>query len=216
MALAGVAQAAALVDKLACTGYDEAEPFNTLVYSLLETNPSSTESVYKDRLHLRLGLETLRRIMKQDSVDNNDQQNNSYSYNYGEVLRYTLSMIHLERKLSNNKAMLDNIGTRIEQIKRQVEHFNTPDGTSAYRNESVLANIASTYADTISTFRFRIQVNGNPDYLKQELIVHKIRCLLLCGIRSAVLWKQMGGGRFNILLNRKKHAEMAIELLKLH
>jgi len=213
IALAGVAQAAALVDKLARTGSDDSEAFNTLVHGLLETNPASTESVFIDRHHLRLGLNALRQILQQG---NTPQTDNSEYYNYSEVLRYTLSMVHLERKLTGNKEMLATVGKRLEQVKRQVELFHTNDGVSPYRNENVISNIASIYAETVSTFRFRIQVNGNPSHLQQELIVHKIRCLLLCGIRSAVLWKQMGGGRFTILFNRKKHADMAAELLRLH
>jgi high frequency lysogenization protein len=210
IALAGIAQAAALVDMLARTGQDEAESFNTLMHALLETNPKSAESVYIDRNHLRLGLDTLRRILHQNGGAYNNQEN----YNYGEILRYVLSMLHLERKLSSNKEMLGIIGKRLEHVKRQLEHVSGAD--IAYRNDNVLANTASIYTDTISTFRFRIQVNGNPIHLQQELIIHKIRCLLLCGIRSAVLWKQMGGNRFKVLLNRKQHAEMASELLRLH
>jgi high frequency lysogenization protein len=218
IALAGVAQAAALVDKLACSGTDDADAFNALVHGLLEANPSSTESVFISCEHLRPGLMTLRNILyhgvaNSESVSRDNTNSNA---NYGEILRYALSMIHLERKLSSNKEMLASIGKRLEQTKRQVEHFHAPDSTSSYRNESVLANIASIYSDTISTFRFRIQVNGNPDFLQQELIVHKIRCLLLCGIRATVLWKQVGGSRLNILLNRKKYSQIATELLGLH
>lgn len=215
IALAGVAQAAALVDQLARSGQDEAEPFNTLMHALLETDPKSAESVFIDRNHLRLGLNTLRHILQQaDGHRDETAQQNSQSYNYAEILRYALSMVHLERKLSANKDMLNAIGKGLVQLKRQLEHFG--NGAAAYRNESVLANTASIYSDTLSTFRFRIQVNGNPHHLQQELIVHKIRCLLLCGIRSAVLWQQMGGSRFKILLKRKQHAEMATELLRLH
>ena len=215
IALAGVAQAAALVDMLARSGQDEAESFNTLMHALLETNPKSAESVFMDRNHLRLGFNTLRHILQQtDSYREEGAQQSSSTYNYTEVLRYALSMIHLERKLSADKDMLNTIGKRLEQVKRQLEHFGSE--APGYRNESVLANTASIYSDTLSTFRFRIQVNGNPHHLQQELIVHKIRCLLLCGIRSAVLWQQMGGNRFKILLKRKQHAEMAIELLRLH
>ena len=215
IALAGIAQAAMLVDQLARTGHDDVEAFNTLVHGLLETNPASTESVFIDRNHLRSGLKTLRHILHQGGSHPEDAQADNNS-NYGEILRYTLSMVHLERKLSGNTEMLATIGKRLEQVKRQIEHLSMSTDSATYRNPGVLANIASIYADTISTFRFRIQVNGNPSHLQQELIVHKIRCLLLCGIRSAVLWKQMGGGRFTILFNRKKHTEMATELLRLH
>lgn len=211
IALAGLAQAAALVDMLARTGEADTEVFNTLMHAVMETNPSSTESVFIDRQHLRLGFDMVRRILLQST---SAREAPLGDYAYSEILRYALSMIHLERKLSGNKAMLDTIGKRLEHVKRQITHLNAAD--SSYKNDSVLANTASIYTDTISTFRFRIQVNGNPQHLQQELIVHKIRCLLLCGIRAAVLWKQVGGNRFMVLLKRKQHADMATELLRLH
>jgi len=205
LALAGVAQAALLVDKLARTGIDDAEAFDTLVHGLLELHPANTEAVFIDRRHLRPGLETLQNLLRQDQRKGGTQ--------LSEVLRYTLSMLHVERKLNSDKAMLGTIGKRLEQVKRQIELFNPGPDSGALHQDRVLSNIAALYTDTISTFRFRIQVNGNPRHLQQEVVVHRIRCLLLCGIRAAVLWRQVGGNRFTLLFNRKKHVAMASELL---
>jgi high frequency lysogenization protein len=205
LALAAVTQAATLVDKLARTGIDDTEAFSTLVHGLLETRPATSESVFIDRQHLRLGLEVLHHLLQQSQSDSR--------YHYSEILRYTLSMIHLERKLSSNSEMLGSISKRLEQVERQIGHFQAMDTDNQPYSDRVLANIASLYIDTLSTFRFRIQVNGNPRHLQQELVINKVRCLLLCGIRAAVLWKQVGGSRFSILFNRKKHILMTAELL---
>jgi len=35
------------------------------------------------------------------------------------------------------------------------------------------------------------------------LLANKIRTLLLAGIRAAVLWRQMGGNRWQLLFSRK-------------
>ena len=50
----------------------------------------------------------------------------------------------------------------------------------------------------------KIHILGSPDYLRQELVQNKIRAVLLAGIRSAVLWKQMGGTKWQILFFRRK------------
>ena len=92
--------------------------------------------------------------------------------------------------------MLNQIGERLEQASRQAEHFSTS-------HTNVIANLAQVYQDSISTFRHRIQVNGYADYLQQESIAQRIRCLLFAGIRAAMLWHQLGGRRRHLILNRK-------------
>src|SRR3546814_5375159 len=47
-------------------------------------------------------------------------------------------------------------------------------------------------------------VQGNPHYLGQADIVSEIRALLLAALRSAVLWRQMGGSLFDFLLGRRQ------------
>jgi high frequency lysogenization protein len=40
-----------------------------------------------------------------------------------------------------------------------------------------------------------------------------VRTLLLAGLRSAVLWRQLGGGRFDLMFGRKKIMREAEALL---
>ena len=47
-------------------------------------------------------------------------------------------------------------------------------------------------------------MSGDPQLLKQVDNQHKVRALLLAGVRSAVLWRQLGGKRRQILLNRQR------------
>jgi high frequency lysogenization protein len=46
-------------------------------------------------------------------------------------------------------------------------------------------------------------VNGKPQYLQNQRTVTWIRTLLLAGLRSATLWHQLGGGRFELMFGRK-------------
>ena len=214
IALAAVAQAATLIDRLARTGQDDSEAFKTLVHGLLEMNPRSTAEIYIDPAHLRTGYQTLCYLLQSGGGTPETRQNNA------EIMRYCLSMLHLERKLVTRKDMLDTVGHRLEQVKAQIEHFRPSDESGkihgGYLHKSVLANIASVYTDTLSTLRFRVQVNGNPTHLQQEQVVHRIRTLLLCGIRAAVLWRQIGGTRLGLLLKRKDYARIATGHARLH
>ncbi|WP_425331378.1 DUF489 family protein [Proteus mirabilis] len=71
----------------------------------------------------------------------------------------------------------------------------------------VLASLGSLYADTISHLKPRVMVQGNPHYLGQAGVVAEIRALLLAAVRSAVLWRQLGGSYWDFLFGRKAMIE---------
>ncbi|HBZ98209.1 MAG TPA: lysogenization regulator HflD, partial [Pseudomonas sp.] len=114
-----------------------------------------------------------------------------------EPLRYALAMIGLERQLDKRGDMLQVIGSRLDQIQQQVEHFGLT-------HENVVASFGGLYQDTLSTFRQRIQVQGDMRHLQQSDNAAKIRALLLSGIRSARLWRQLGGHRWQLIFSRRK------------
>ena len=74
----------------------------------------------------------------------------------------------------------------------------------------VLMAMGTLYADTISQLKPRIMVQGNPHYLGQAAVVSEIRALLLAAVRSAVLWRQLGGTYWDFLFSRRSMLE-AIE-----
>lgn len=185
IALAGVFQAAALVHQIAQTSDYDKPILESSIGSLFVTDPKTTPEVYNGIAGVRLGLETIKQILQKDT----DQKNI-------EIIRYSLSLIHLERKLRKQPEMLNIIGKRIDQASGQAEHFSL-------LHENVIHNLASLYMDTISTFNLRVQVTGKPEYLKISHNAALIRAALLSGIRAAILWRQTGGRRWNLLLKRK-------------
>ena len=195
LALAGIAQAAILVEQVAKTGYVQPDAYKCTIESLLDLNPSSTLAVYGgDIQNVRLGLETLRNMLQGQ-------------HKHQDALRYCLGALHLQKKLANNKSMLKTLGNRLEQAAQQAEHFSST-------HENVISNLGDLYSSTISTFRFRIQVMGDQSYLSQPRIAHQIRALLLAAIRSTTLWRQLGGNRWQLLLQRKAIANCVDELLR--
>jgi len=54
----------------------------------------------------------------------------------------------------------------------------------------------------LSTLQRRIQVKGNAIYLQQPGVAERIRCLLFAAVRSAYLWRQLGGKRYHLLFWR--------------
>jgi high frequency lysogenization protein len=185
VALAGLFQSCQLVETLSKNGSVPADRFNVCIESLFQKDPETTEKVFGSLDNLQLGIESM-----QELITLNSQAKRS------DTLRYVVGVIHLAKKLRQNKTMLNLIGERLDQASRQAEHFSTT-------HTNVIANLAQIYQDSISTFRYRIQVNGYASYLQQENIAQRIRCLLFSGIRSAILWHQLGGRRRHLILNRK-------------
>jgi len=77
----------------------------------------------------------------------------------------------------------------------------------------VLAALGSLYAQTVSQLRPRVLVQGNPHYLGQATVVAEIRAVLLAALRSAVLWRQLGGSLWDFLLRRRQMAASIDALL---
>jgi len=88
------------------------------------------------------------------------------------------------------------------------------------REMEKISYLAALYQDTISQLPFRIHVTGKVEYLRDTLVANKIRALLLAGIRSAVLWHQLGGRRWHLFFYRKRIracvGEIRQSLLALH
>lgn len=186
MALAAVCQAAWLVQQIARNGTCDEDSMRCLLQGIMVTDPDHASAVYPNKHLLHEGYKSL-----VEQLGNNRNPKNV------ELTRYVVGMVALERKLSSKRRVLSLMGDRVNQVKRQAFHFDL-------LADNVLSNIASIYSDHISNLGPRIQVSGAPLYLQQPQIQHKIRALLLSGIRAAVLWRQLGGRRRQILFFRKK------------
>lgn len=193
IAFAGICQAVALVQQVAQKGQCDTDAFETSIKAIVNNSPTSTVDVFGHESDLKLGLECL-----SQGIDSTPTGN--------EITRYVISLMALERKLSTKNDAMGKLGDRIQMIERQLDHFELFD-------EQMLSNLASVYLDVISPVGPRIQVTGNPSVLQQTGNQHKIRALLLSGIRSAVLWRQVGGKRRHLIFGRKKMVEQAEILL---
>lgn len=186
IAFSAICQAAYLVDKIATKGIcSDAIAFNASLSSIMRTDSAAPLDLFGGHESLKLGYQT--------AIEQLDNLNGSRNV---QVTKYLIGMVALERKLSATPSSLNLLGERINQVNRQLAHFEIDDS-------SVLNNLDSIYRDLISDLGPKIQVNGNPSYLQQGITQHKIRALLLAGVRAAVLWRQVGGKRRQLLLSRK-------------
>ncbi|GJH43342.1 high frequency lysogenization protein HflD [Pasteurella canis] len=191
LALAGVCQAAKLVQQFAHKGQADEAALKASLNTLLQMNPEDTLAVFGGHeQHLKLGLETLL-----------EQMNGSGS----DLSRYWISLLALEGKLNKDPKAKTELARRIQYLPTQLEHYDLLD-------EQMLSTLASIYVDVISPLGRKIQVTGSTLYLQQPAMHNRIRACLLAGIRSAVLWKQVGGTKWQILFSRRKITTMAKQI----
>ncbi len=198
IALAALLQACHLVDQLSKTGQIAPEHLNPLINSLFEFNPKNTESIYSGTLNIRPGLQLLEDILV-----------NSSAGRYGKTLHYAMSVLYLGKKLQSNEEMLAIIRNRLEHASFGSTHFSaSPD--------DVANSVAGIYQDTLSTFKYRIQVTGSIRFLNEPQVAQKVRALLFSAVRAAILWRQLGGSRLKLLLQRKKYLKTTRQLMQTH
>ena len=196
LALGGIFEAALQVDKLARSGQYSEGPVGCLIQSVIERSPDSTLAVYGGSHHqIRGGLQALEAMLERDTAALQR-----------DALRYSMNLMALERQLDKREDMLEVLGQRLQQAESQINHFGL-------LHDNVMASLGSAYQDTLSTLRMRIQVHGDMRYLQQPDVANRIRALLLAGIRSARLWRQLGGHRWQLLLSRRKLLEAVSSIL---
>ena len=191
-ALAGLTQAVYLIRQIARTGMCDQEAFEANVASVLAIETDSTAAVYGGLDRIELGLKQLQRQLSGDREM--------------EGMRYSIQLLQLERKLRRKPQLIGRIREGIEQVGELRLHL-------PLTHASVLSCLADTYRETMSTLTPRILVQGEATLLQRPENIDRIRALLLSGVRAAMLWRQVGGSRLDLLLRGRAMAESAEHLL---
>ena len=196
IALAGLFQSVQLVQQTAHGERRDAAATAAGLGSIFNIDPETTLGVYGDIAALRSGFETLLGQLGSDSAQRDM-----------ELTGYAITLLHLERKLKRQPEMLRALGDGIGKISAQSEFFDPAHPT-------VIAALAELYSSTISTLQPRIMVKGEQSILTGTDSRNMIRALLLGGMRAAVLWRQCGGNRVQLLFRRKALLRDCRELLE--
>ena len=193
LALAGLFQASALAHQLANEGRCDELALDASMASVFRIDSPSVVGVYGSVSGVRLGLRTLIAQLDENSRDM-------------AITRMVVTVMRLERSLGHHKDLLEELQQGVVAAKRQVEHFgqNSPQ---------VFSRLAELYAGTLSTLRPRVMVTGNPQWLQQPALVERVRASLLAAVRSAVLWRQVGGRQWQLLMHRRQCSMLARGLL---
>lgn len=185
LALCGIFQATELVRQAACHGTWSGYAATACLNSLFVMEAESPGEIYGERQRMKLGVETLLAILQGES-------------RHADSLRYAVGLLQVEKKFRRAGKLQEEVGRRLEEIARAGEELDQHD-----REDLQASQISALYSETISGLSPRIVVNGKPQYLKSQRTVDWVRTLLLAGLRSATLWHQLGGNRFELMFGRK-------------
>lgn len=193
LSLAGLYQGCALAQKLANEGRCDEAALEASVASVFRIDAPSVVGVFGNIGNVRIGLRTLITQLDESEPDM-------------AVTRMVVTVMRLERSLSRRSDLLGNLQQGIVAAQRQVEHFGQ-------ESSQVTQRLAELYASTLSTLKPRVMVSGNPQLLQQAAVVEKVRACLLAAVRSAVLWRQVGGRQWQLLMYRSRCSMLARGLL---
>jgi high frequency lysogenization protein len=194
LALAGLLQSVRLVQQMANNGQAETRALAPCIDSLFRFDADSTEAVYGGRGALESGL---RRVVAQ--LDGSDRD--------GAQTRMAMNVLHLERRFVGKPEAMAKVQEQLEAVQREREPWEPT-------HPEVLSRLGGIYAELVSPLGPRVMVAGNPVYLSQPEVVAEVRAALLAALRSAVLWRQLGGSYWDLLVSRRRMVDTAQELLQ--
>ena len=192
ISLGAIYQACNEIKKIAWQGEINSNVIEPLINSVYQTTSEDIENVYINIKRLNSGLDFLRRQLVGDAFSRD-----------GEVSRYFEAIGILIKNMNKQEEIFIKLRKELTQQSMPIKEDNL-DQHALFLSE--------LYLSTISKVEPRIIVNGDNKYLTDKNNAAMIRSLLLCAIRSYILWQQSGGSKFRIFIFKKKIAELAIKL----
>jgi high frequency lysogenization protein len=181
---AAIAQAAQLVDDVAYGRLFEQRHVRPIVRGILETDPTSVVGVYGGFGNLDRGVGVAQSILSRPKPE------------LVAVTSYLLGAIDLAERLRRQPQVVDRLRTELDRLR------GAPHTEAKMLDDPPYDAISGIYQQTLSTLQRRIQVRGKPELLAQDGVAARVRTLLLGAVRSAWLWRQLGGRRWHLLLLR--------------
>jgi high frequency lysogenization protein len=197
IAFAGMLQAGELVRQIATAGHCSQQAAHHSLASIFERSPDRCEDSFGGIDGVRLGLRMLVEIFSART------QHESMP-----SLNYALGLVKIGARLRRDPQRMNALGEEIGLIDSAWQQ------RAGDLDTSVISQLANAYQQFISSMDFRLSINGKPDYLKQAEKIAFIRALLLAGIRSAILWHQVGGRQWRLVFQRARMLNEARQLLE--
>ncbi|TQV84462.1 high frequency lysogenization protein HflD [Aliikangiella coralliicola] len=194
IALAGLAQSVRVVQNLAWKGQTSESDFKAVIASLLRIDAVSAAGVYNGSFEVSSGLRILNQQLDPQHRDKDP-----------EFVNLAINVMSLQTQLDRNQKLMDVLTQRIQQLSTEYsdQAFYSEEGLFA----DLVNGCSETYKQTLSRLPNRIQVKGEPKFLKIPENQARVRAALLAAIRACFLWRQSGGSRWHFLFRKKQLLE---------
>lgn len=196
IAFAGMLQASELARQIATSGTCSGQAAQASVASIFNRNPEATEDVFGGIGGVRMGLRVMTELFSARSQHESLQS-----------LNYALGLAKLGKQIRRDGKRLNAMGEELDLVEKAWHDAGET------LDDSVTSQLADVYQRHVSTMGFRLSISGQPEYLKQPDKVAFVRAVLLAGLRSAILWHQVGGRQWRLVFQRGKMLEQARSLL---
>lgn len=196
IAFAGMLQASELARQIATSGTCSGQAAQASVASIFNRNPEATEDVFGGIGGVRMGLRVMTELFSARSQHESLQS-----------LNYALGLAKLGKQIRRDGKRLNAMGKELDLVEKAWHDAGET------LDDSVTSQLADVYQRHVSTMGFRLSISGQPEYLKQPDKVAFVRAVLLAGLRSAILWHQVGGRQWRLVFQRGKMLEQARSLL---
>ncbi|MDO4709832.1 MAG: high frequency lysogenization protein HflD [Pseudomonadota bacterium] len=193
LALAGILLSLKEVRHLAENGRVDPNHLGTAIDSVFRLDADSTAAVYGGIRPLESGLRSLHDYLHGTAPDQ-------------QLPRLALSVLQLERNFKRSPESIDMVRREITRLAPLVHNQGSA-------HPDVLRELGNLYSRALSPLRPKVMVQGNPHYLGRNDVVTEIRALLLAAVRSAMLWRQMGGTQWDFVFQRSAMKRAVADLL---
>tara|TARA_B100001564_G_scaffold335103_1_gene324200 strand:- start:1693 stop:2319 length:627 start_codon:yes stop_codon:yes gene_type:complete len=187
IALAGLYQSCQVVSNIAWNGEYKEKDIIPLINCIMQIDSANTENIYIDVSKLHTGLIFFRKQIAGDIFSRSS-----------ETRRYIASLKQLADNLMSDENCINKIQMLLKELNLKSETINIDDKVT---------ELSSIYQKTLSNFEPRIVVNGENKYLTNNINASRIRTALFAGVRSIILWRQLGGSRLKLLLFKGKYSK---------
>tara|TARA_B100001564_G_C20520917_1_gene615098 strand:+ start:301 stop:927 length:627 start_codon:yes stop_codon:yes gene_type:complete len=184
IALAGLYQSCRSVSKVAWNGEYKEEEFIPLINCILQINSTDTENIYISIASLQAGLIYLRRQILGDIFTRSS-----------ETRRYITSISQLSNNLMADNECIQKLQTLLKEMDGRANSMTV---------DEKIIELSDIYQKTLSMFEPRIIINGDNKYLTDKLHASRIRTALFAGVRSMILWEQLGGSKLKLFFLKRK------------
>lgn len=184
VALGALFQGTRLARDIAWTGVCDAASFEVSRESLFVFDPESVAAVFGGSAGVTLGLRVLRQQLEQPTQRDL------------EVSRYAVAALHLADRLRRDSDAAEGLADDLAALARRRTSFELGDAT-------LHEQLGEIYQARVSPLGPRIMIKGEPLHLQNPDNAARIRVALMAAIRAAVLWRQAGGAKWQLLLRRR-------------